>query len=117
MESLEFIAGSLEPQKLMPAFEVQAVFCDKQYLEQVCEQMLGKYITGYSITENETSYIWDDKVERKKNYCASIIIQVQKAKEVISYIHAQISKKWKTPLIKATPCMVNSDFYDYLAAA
>lgn len=96
-----------------PVFEIKAVFDDKEYLEQVCEQMLGKQITGYSIAENTTSYIWDNKVEKKKNYVASTIVAAQRLKDVTSYLQAEISKKWNTPLIQVLPCFVNSDFYKY----
>jgi len=40
------------------AVEVRIVFDERQYLDDVCLSAVGTLITGYSIIEHETTYIW-----------------------------------------------------------
>lgn len=101
-------------EQLQFAIEIKIVFDDKNYLEQICSRLLNKCITGYSITENKTSYSWNSKVEHKTNYVASTIIAQENLRIVVNYLNQEIKKKWQTPLIHVCPCFVNSSFYSYI---
>lgn len=48
------------------AVEINVTFDDKIYLENIFNNLLGKGISGYKIAENETTYLWNDKIETKK---------------------------------------------------
>ena len=100
--------------KLFQNSEIRVVFPEKDYLEKICNNLLGKQITGYSIIENETSYVWENKKVTCKNYVASTIIPSEKLKDTVNYFIEQIKKKWKVPLIQVIPCLVNSSFNEYL---
>jgi len=100
--------------KFSSAVEINATFDDKKYLENIFNNLLGKEITGYAIIENETAYLWNEKVEKRKNYCASTIVNAEQATIIASYFYGEIKKKWETPLIQVRPCFVNSGFYQYL---
>ncbi len=94
--------------------EVRIVFDDRSYLEKICDQMVGTLITGYNITENQTTYVWNGRQHRATNYVASTIVRDDKVKPVVSHSYQQIIKKWKTPLIQVLPCFVPSTFEEYL---
>ena len=94
--------------------EVKVIFDDKKYLEQIYDKIVGKMITGYSISEQTTTYIWQGKREHKINYVASVIVPSNNAKQLVEYIHKNIRKKWITPMIQVTPCYVNACFEKYL---
>lgn len=95
--------------------EVKAVFDDKQYLENIYDKIVGKLITGYSLSEQTTTFIWHGKKEQKTNYVASTIVPSEDAKKVVVYLHNKIRKKWQTPMIQVTPCYVNTGFEEYIA--
>ena len=94
--------------------EVKIIFEDKKYLENICDKIVGKLITGYSISEQTTTFIWQGKKEHKTNYVASTIVPSSDAQKIVVYLHNKISKKWQTPMIQVTPCYVNYDFEKYL---
>ena len=94
--------------------EVKVVFDDRQYLENIYDKIVGKMITGYSVSEQTTTFIWQGKKEQKTNYVASTIVPSENAKKVVVYLHKKIEKKWKIPMIQVTPCYVNYDFEKYL---
>jgi len=99
------------------AAEVKVVFSDKAYLDEICTTLLNKHITGYNITENETSYSWEGSLYKNKNYVASTIIPLKELPTIFAYFNDAISKKWKTPLIQVLPCFINSKFHAYLTNA
>ena len=96
--------------------EIKVVFDDRQYLENIYDKIVGKMITGYSISEQTTTFIWQGKKECKKNYAASAIVPSSDAQKIIVYLHNKINKKWKIPMIQVTPCYVSAGFEEYLEA-
>ncbi len=95
-------------------WEIKVVFDNKEYLTEVCDKALGRYITGYSLTEQETAYLWHGQIERKMNYCASLLVPESELKPTATYLYARIREKWDVPFLQITPCMVNMTFRDYL---
>ncbi|MBI2102381.1 hypothetical protein HYT55_00960 [Candidatus Woesearchaeota archaeon] len=96
------------------AWEIKVVFDDEEYLREICTDAVGVLSTGYSLTEQETCYLWRGQVERKKNYCASLLVPESELTSTATYLYARIREKWEVPFIQITPCLVNSEFRQYL---
>lgn len=96
------------------AHEIKVVFSEKEYLSNILDALIPQSITGYSLSEQDTAFMWEGRLTRTKNYAAAVIVPTQNLREVVQKLTAEISKKWKTPLIQVFPCMVNADFDRYL---
>ncbi|MBI4140339.1 hypothetical protein HY485_00730 [Candidatus Woesearchaeota archaeon] len=102
-------------ESIIPAVaEIKVVFDDKAYLEDACNSILGTHITGYNITEQKATYIWDGKKCEATNYTATTVVAPEQLRTVVAHLYKSIAKRWKTPLIQVIPCIVNQSFYAYL---
>lgn len=95
-------------------WEIKVVFDDESYLREVCNKAVGVHITGYSLTEQETCYLWQGQIERKKNYCASLLVPETELRATATYLYTRIREKWDVPFLQITPCLVNTTLRDYL---